>query len=118
MSVEHTEEILEEIYQRNRPAVLENIEQKQSAIAKKRKADEEAQGSTAASSRQVEAPSQSVRPFLEPETASTRRPFPEPDSSHSKGSYQLSSRWSSRIVKLRLVMELQPKSLQLAAWMD
>lgn len=68
--VDDIETFLENLYDRNRPLVLKNIErkEKQSQLAKKRKAEEDAQkaAGAATSSTRVEA-SSSARPFLEPE---------------------------------------------------
>ena len=80
------ETFLENLYDRNRPLVLKNIErkEKQSQLAKKRKAEEDAQkaAGAATSSTRVEA-SSSARPFLEPELPptpkSSPRPFLEPE---------------------------------------
>ena len=68
---EGIENFLEELYEKNRPLAVKNLERnkKQSQAAKKRKASEDAQraqDTAASSSTQVEA-SSSARPFLEPE---------------------------------------------------
>ena len=84
--VDDIETFLENLYDRNRPLVLKNIErkEKQSQLAKKRKAEEDAQkaAGAATSSTRVEA-SSSARPFLEPELPptpkSSPRPFLEPE---------------------------------------
>ena len=87
--VEGIEKFLEELYGKNRPLAVKNLERnkKQSQAAKKRKAGEDAQraqDTAASSSTQVEAPS-IARPFLEPEpTKSSARPFLEPERPTSK----------------------------------
>ena len=98
------ENFLEDTYEGKSPLVIKNIKEKQSQVAKKRKADEDEQraADAAPSSTRVEA-SSSARPFLEPEVPPTpkskARPFldPEPTSSaaaSSSGRSEASRSWS------------------------